>query len=521
MSNLGLISIFYLITSHPLASCERVFLPNKQDISLLKKRGTPLGSIESGRSLFTFDVLAFSISFENDYVNIVKILDLSSIPVYAKDRDENHPIVIGGGIAAFLNPEPIADFFDVFLLGDSPDMINEFIDTYARLKGTVSRSELLRALSKIKGAYVPALYDVSYDDGGGIKDISAKNGIKPYVEVRMADDLTGLPAYSYIISKDAVFGDMFLLEISRGCLRFCRFCAAGYNYFPYKKLPVEKIKEIVCEKSGDKKIGLVGAAVSDYEDMDELCDFLCETGRKFSVSSFRADSLSDTLLHSLKESGHKTLTIAPEAGSQRMRDVIRKGISEKDVLNAADRIASSGILNVKLYYIIGLPFETDDDICEIVRLTRKVRDIFLEASKKLKRAGKVTVSIHPFIPKAKTPFFFKGMARPEELKKKMRTIAEGLKKEPNITLEKVSVKDAVLEALLTRADRHISSVIRLMAEGKSLKQSARELDIDTGFYIHREIPFDEILPFDFIKSKLKKDFLISEYKKAQKSAKLK
>jgi radical SAM superfamily enzyme YgiQ (UPF0313 family) len=514
MSNLGYISVCYLLNTHPLALCERVVLPNKKDATLLKKRRAPLVSIESGKPVMKFDVLAFSLSFENDYINIPKILDLSNIPAFARDRDESHPLVIAGGIAAIMNPEPIADFFDAFLLGDSPKMINEFVDKYTKLKGGMPKLELLRELSKIKGVYVPSLYKVEYNDDGSLKSFSAEKGIKPRVKVEMTNDLESFPAYSYIISKAAHFSDMFLLEISRGCMRFCRFCAAGYNYMPYKRLSVEKIKKII-KRSGGKKIGLVGAAVSDYDKIDKLCGLLLEEGKKFSVSSFRADSLSDNLLAGLKNSGHKTLTIAPEAGSQRLRDIIRKGISEEDILSASYKIAAFGILNIKLYYIIGLPFETGRDIDELISLTKKIRDIFLAASKKLKRAGNVTVSISPFVPKPGTPFFFKGMADTKELKKKLRVISGSLKKEPNIELEKVSVKDAALETLLSRGDRRLSGMIRLMADGKSLNQSAKEHNIDTGFYVHRDISFGEVLPFDFRISGIKKDFLIKEYKKAR------
>ncbi|MFC1855715.1 radical SAM protein [Thermodesulfobacteriota bacterium] len=518
MSNLGFLSIFCQISCAPLASCERVFLPPKDEIAEMKRRRSPLTSYESKKPVNKFDLLAFSISFENDYVNIVKMLDLASIPHYAEERNENHPLVIAGGIATFLNPEPIADFVDLFLLGDSPDMVNEFIEIYAELHATMPRDELIKELSKIKGVYSPSLYIVEYNDDKTIKHFRAIEGKTHHVDVQIAKNLSAHPAYSHIISKSALFSDMFLIEISRGCKRFCRFCAAGYNYQPYKKLSFDEIKEIIQKHSSDKKIGLVSAAVSDFKDIDKLSEFLVNEGKKFSVSSFRADSLSDTLLASLKASGHKTLTIAPEAGSQRMRDIIGKDISEEDILSAAKRIADAGILNVKLYYIIGLPFETDDDVTAIVTLTKNIRDIFLEASKKLKRAGKVSVSMHPFIPKPKTPFFFKGMDDEKSLKKKVKMVSNALKKEPNIKIEGLSLKEATLEALLARGTRELSKLLVLMSEGKSLREASKEALVDVDFYARRDIAPDETLPFDFIRSKIKKTFLIKEYEKAKEIA---
>ncbi len=518
MSNLGYLSLCCTLNSRPLASCERALLPNQTETARLKKGGRLLTSLESGMTLKEFDLLAFSISFENDYINIVKMLELSGIPLNAKDRDETHPLLIAGGVATFLNPEPVADFFDAFLLGDSQPMVLEFVDKFCELNGTLPREELLRVLSEVKGVYVPSLYDIKYHDDGSVRELVPKPGVKPRVEVQISERLSDNPAYSYIISKDALFSDMFLVEISRGCGRMCRFCAAGYNYLPYKTLSADEVVDIVAKNAGGRKVGLVGAAVSDYREIDKLCDALCDMDHKFSVSSFRADSLSDALLTGLKKSGHKTLTIAPEAGSQRMRDIINKGVSETDILNAAERIAAAGILNVKLYYIIGLPFESESDIDAIISLTKKVRDVFLEASKKLKRAGSVSVSVSPFVPKPNTPFFYKGMESERELKRRVRRVSEKLRKEANITMEKISVKDAVLEAVFARGDRRLADLIRLMAGGKSLKQAARELELDLSFYAHRDIPLDETPPFGLIVPHVKKSLLVREFKKAKELA---
>ncbi|HEX9136723.1 MAG TPA: radical SAM protein, partial [Nitrospirota bacterium] len=375
MSNLGVHQIYSILNSRADTVCERVFLPDKEDIDEYIKTSTKLFSLESKRPMKEFDILAFSVSFEHDYLNILEMLRLSGIPALKRERSEDDPLVILGGICSFFNPEPLTDFIDVVIAGEGEDVAAEFIDAYRENRGK-GRLDMLRAVSRIPGVYVPEFYDVEYNEDGAIKERKVIDSSAPdRIIKRTVKDINRTPAATVILTPNTEFSDMFLTEITRGCGRHCRFCMAGYIYLPPRDLSADRGKEQAgAADSLCGKIGLVGSALSDYPAIDDLCSSIQGS---LSVSSLRADSLSRTLIERLAASGHKTIAIAPEAGSERLRRVINKGVTEDDILRAADLVFGAGIPNLKLYFIIGLPTEDQEDIEAIVTLAGKVHEIQL------------------------------------------------------------------------------------------------------------------------------------------------
>jgi len=510
MSNLGFQAIYHLLNDLDYVVCERAFLPDDRDISEFQRTGTPLFSLESQRPFTEFDIIAFSISFEEDYLNILKIFDLARIPFLSQARDATKPLIMAGGVAVSLNPEPIADFFDLFAIGEGEEFVSEFLDAFQSAQYNAKTKEhLLEALILVEGVYIPSFYKIVYQ-GNFIKEFTPVKGSPAKVKSRKVKKLDVFPApSSHILTRETNFSNTYLVEIERGCGRGCRFCAAGFVYLPPRERELNGLKKEVLKGMGlTQKVGLVGAAVSEYSDLKALCGTVIEGDGELTLSSIRLDVLNKETLKLLKEGGYKTITIAPEAGSERLRNVINKNFSEKDIIEAINLISASGIQKLKLYFIIGLPTETLDDINAITELTLRIKSAM--------QGGLITLSINPFIPKPFTPFQWCAYEDIKSLKNKLDIIKNGLRSEKGIKISSLSPREGYIQTLLSVGDRRVGRVL-VAAHAKGWKAALKETEPNADFYVNRQKDFSEILPCDFIDNGIKKEYLWKEYRRALKA----
>jgi len=428
MSSLGFQTLYRLFNSYDHVACERAFLPEGD-----RPQPGRLKTIESGRPIAAADIIAFSLSFENDYPHLLAILDNAGVPLRADIRNEDHPLIIAGGVACFLNPEPIAAFIDCFLIGEAEGILPQFFEIF---ETDSNKKDVLKNLARnVPGAYVPAFYQTRYKDDGTLESFEPLENVPQKVERICLDDLAQEATCSTVLTPHTTFDDTFLIETGRGCPHGCRFCSAGFIYRPPRFRPVALLEQSI--KQGAQltdRIGLVGAAVSDLPGIEQLCGKFKDQDIRFSFSSLRADRLTDSLLAALKQSNVKTATIAPEVGSQRMRNVINKGLTENDILNAATTLVENGIPNLKLYFMIGLPTETEADVDAIISLVKQIKHRFLTSSRARKRIGTITVSLNSFVPKPFTPFQWAAMDEISMLKRKIKKIKSGLRKVANLRI---------------------------------------------------------------------------------------
>lgn len=536
MSHLGLHIIYNLINKEEDFACERVFAPWVDMEEEMRKENLPLFTLESKEEVKNFDFLGFTLQYEMSYTNILNILDLAGIPLLSKERKDGDPLVIAGGPCAY-NPEPLADFIDFFVIGEGEEVILEILNLYKEhkeKKGT--RDGFLEKVAAIEGVYVPRFYEVLYNDDNTIKDMIPINPAAPKkIRKRMITNLNNMfSPDKMIVPYIETVHDRVMLEIFRGCTHGCRFCQAGIIYRPIREKSVDKLVELaekLIESTGYENVSLSSLSSCDYSELYLLISMLMERFEKkkigVSLPSLRLDTFAIDILKEIEKVRKTGLTFAPEAGSQRLRDVINKGVTEEDLVNTITKVFEEGWSSVKLYFMIGLPTETDEDVLGIKELAYKVKDIFFSMPKEKRKGNlKITVSASCFVPKPFTPFQWVGQNSIDEFYRKARLLKENIR-DKKITFNYHDPRLSYLEAVIARGDRRISKLI-LRAWEKGCKfdswsdyfnyenwiEAMEELNIDGSFYAHRQRDLDEILPWDFIDPMVSKEFLIREYKKS-------
>ena len=515
MSNLGFQTVYKLFNADPDVVCERTFLPPKQALQTAIQSRTPLLTLESQSYVGDFDMLAISLSFEWDYPNVLTLLRLSGIPLYAEDRGERHPLVVLGGAVTFLNPEPLAPFIDVVAAGEGEVLVPHLVEAASM----ASRRDGLRTLASQRGFYVPTFYDVSYGEdnvvAGWVPHVNT--GAPPTVHKAAVKTTEALdPPHTGIFTPQTEFGSRFLVEVVRGCAKLCRFCWAGYNYLPVRAFPTERILSLAEEaRTYAKRVGLVSIALCDHPEIETILTRLLGMGYTISPASLRLDDLTPEIIKLLHESGERSVTIAPETGSDRLRRVINKNITNEQILDRADLIFSSGIENLKLYYMIGLPTETDDDLEAIRDLTLKIRDVMLKHGRKRGRSGRITASVNPFVPKPGTAYQWLPMTPSATIARRAKRLRSLMKSISNVYVNIKSDRQAYYQALLSLGDRRIAPVIEIAASnGGDWRAALAATKVDADDWVLRDRSKDLTLPWDIIDGGQKESFFRSEMEKS-------
>jgi radical SAM superfamily enzyme YgiQ (UPF0313 family) len=516
MSNLGFQTIYRLFNELDDVVCERAFLPGRQEVQAQLASGKPLCTIESGTPVRDFDVLAFSVSFEWDYTNVITMLRLAGVPARAEARTPHDPLVVIGGAVTFVNPEPLALFADVIAAGEGEVLIPALMGA---VHAAADRDDLFRRLAADRGFYLPSLYDVHYNDDLTIRAFMPKpgSGAPPVVTkaaVKSAERLD--PPSTVIFTPDTEFGSRLLIEVVRGCANLCRFCWAGYNYLPVRAFSADRILQIARDaRPHATRAGLVSIALCDHPEIERILSGLLEMGYSISPASLRLDDLTEPIVRMLHQSGERSITIAPETGSDRLRRVINKTVTNAEILEKAELIFASGMENLKLYYMIGLPTETDEDLDAIRDLTASLRDVMVAHARARGRIGRIVASVNPLIPKPGTAYQWLPMEDPaatDAKAKRLRTLVADL---DNVYFNIKSERHSYYQALLSLGDRRVAPAIEAAAaNGGQWRAAVAETGVDADFFIFRDRSDDAVLPWDIIDGGMKASFFRSEFDKA-------
>ena len=518
MSSLGVQVIHSILNSRADTACERVFVPESNYIQKLVTQQKPLFSFETQTALNKFNVIGFSVSFESDYVNIPRTLQLANIPPLAEERTEWDPLVIAGGINISYNPEPIADFVDVFVVGEAEHTIHHLMDHFNEWKQSrAAKHELLETLATVPGLYVPSFYDVTYHDDGTIDTVTPKSGISPNIRAAAVPKLDDVETCTHIHTPNTEFANAHLIEIVRGCGRQCRFCVADYARRWPRQRSVENTLALAERARGiTDRIGLVGASISDHPQIDEIASGLVARGFRISCASLRAETVRAPLLDALADSEQGTITIAPEVATEELQKVVNKAIPRERLYYIFEEALKRDILNLRLYFLIGVPHETPEDIQAIVDMAKEMRTIVLPHAKRTGRIARISFTISPMVPKPHTPFQWVAMEPPKTISRKLDFLKREINQLGSIKVGSASARLAHQEAAFARGDRRLGKVILELANGASWNQAFRKHGLVPHFYATRQRPLNEVNPWDHLDLNVKPQFLQLEFNKHEK-----
>jgi radical SAM superfamily enzyme YgiQ (UPF0313 family) len=515
MSNLGFQTVYKLFNAEPDIVCERFFLPPKTELAAQRAAGAPVVTLESQTPVGEFDIVAFSVSFEWDYTNVLTLLRLAGIPLRTTDRNHRHPLIMIGGAVTFVNPEPLALFADVIAAGEGEALVPPLLRAF---KEAEDRDDLLRRLVAERGFYVPSFYDVEYAGDGTIARFVplAGTGAPPVVRKAALKTTEAVdPPATTVFTPETEFGSRLLIEVVRGCANLCRFCWAGYNYLPVRAFPMDRILAIAERaKPHSNRAGLVSIALCDHPDIEAILTGLVKMGYAISPASLRLDDLTPTILDLLRQSGEKTITIAPETGSDRLRRVINKTVTNDEIVQAAEYIFASGMENLKLYYMIGLPTETDDDLVAIRDQVLQLREVMMRHARTRGQVGKIVGSVNPLVPKPGTAYQWLAMEDDRSIDRKIKRMRSLVSDIDNVYFNIKSERHSFYQALLSLGDRRVAPAIEAAERnGGNWRAAVAEAGVDADFFVFRDRSADAVLPWDIIDGGMKDSFFRNEYEK--------